>query len=96
MVLRLKETVSSRQPIRIQYIIATLDRAGAEGQLAALLTRLDRERFEPNLTVLTRGGPHEEELTAAGIPYEILGKRSKLDPASVPTHPGQGSARRQE
>lgn len=83
MVLRLKETVSSRQPIRIQYIIATLDRAGAEGQLAALLTRLDRERFEPNLTVLTRGGPHEEELTAAGIPYEILGKRSKLDPALV-------------
>jgi len=70
-------------PIRIQYIIATLDRAGAEGQLTALLTRLDRSRFEPHLICLTRGGHHEAALNQAGIPYEILGKSGKADPLAV-------------
>lgn len=65
--------------MRIQYVIATLDRAGAEGQLTALLTRLDRTRFEPHLVCLTRGGPHASSLEAAGVPYEIIGKTSKLD-----------------
>jgi len=70
-------------PTRIQYIIATLDRAGAEGQLTALLTRLDRSRFEPHLICLTRGGHHEAALKAAQIPYEILGKSGKADPLAV-------------
>ncbi|MDP6112012.1 MAG: glycosyltransferase [Planctomycetota bacterium] len=68
---------------RIQYIIATLDRAGAEGQLTALLTRLDRSRFEPHLICLTRGGHHEAALKDAGVPYEILGKSGKADPFAV-------------
>lgn len=67
------------EPIRVLYVIATLDRAGAEGQLCALLTRLDRGRFEPQVICLTRGGPHEETLKQAGIPYEVLGKQRKLD-----------------
>jgi glycosyltransferase involved in cell wall biosynthesis len=68
---------------RILYVIATLDRAGAEGQLTALLTRLDRGRFDPRLICLTRGGPHEETLRRAGIPYEVLGKRRRIDPGFV-------------
>ena len=69
--------------LRILYVIATLDRAGAEGQLTALLARLDRSRFDPYLVCLTRGGPHEAALQEAGVPYEILGKRWKLDPGPV-------------
>jgi len=71
--------VGDAGPIRILYVIATLDRAGAEGQLCALLTRLHRDRFDPRLIWLTRGGPHEAALEQAGVPYEILGKERKLD-----------------
>ncbi|MBI2195389.1 MAG: glycosyltransferase [Planctomycetes bacterium] len=75
-----RAAVAENTPIRIQYVISTLDRAGAEGQLSALLTRLDRERFEPHLFCLTRGGPLEEDIRGAGVPVAIAGKGGKLDP----------------
>ncbi|MFH1023939.1 MAG: glycosyltransferase [Planctomycetota bacterium] len=65
--------------IKIMFVIATLDAAGAEGQVVALASRLDRERFDPFLAVLTRGGPLESDLQRAGVPYEILWKRHKVD-----------------
>ncbi|MCA9248724.1 MAG: glycosyltransferase [Planctomycetales bacterium] len=67
---------------RILHIIATLDRAGAEKQLALLARRLPRDRFDIHVCALTRGGPLREELTAAGIPVTVLNKRFKADPVS--------------
>ncbi len=65
--------------LRVALIIATLDRAGAEKQLALLARRLDPARFEVDVYALTRGGPHEAEIRAAGIPVTILNKAFKYD-----------------
>jgi len=65
--------------MRVLYVIATLDPAGAERQMTALCTRLDRSVFEPSVCCLTRGGPLEEELAEAGVPVRVLRKRGKFD-----------------
>ncbi|HVJ85980.1 MAG TPA: glycosyltransferase [Caulifigura sp.] len=65
--------------IRVSYLIPTLDRSGAEKQLVLLASGLPRDRFEPEVIVLTRTGPLEEDLRRAGVPVTVIGKRSKLD-----------------
>lgn len=60
-------------------IIPTLDRAGAEKQLCLLAGGLPREEFEVHVCALTRGGPLEADLAAAGVPATVVGKRWKLD-----------------
>ena len=67
---------------RILQIIPTLDRAGAEKQLCLLVGGLPRDEFEVHVCALTRGGPLEADLTAAGVPATIIGKRWKFDPGS--------------
>ena len=69
----------SEVPIPILYVIATLDRAGAEHQMTLLATRLDRSRFAPRVVCLTRGGPLEGRLREARVPFDILGKHRTLD-----------------
>lgn len=66
--------------IRLVLLIPTLDRSGAEKQLALLATGLPKEEFDVSVIALTRGGPWEDDLRAAGIPLTIIGKRSKFDP----------------
>jgi glycosyltransferase involved in cell wall biosynthesis len=68
---------------RILFIIPTLDRSGAEKQLTLLATRLPRDEFDIEVCALTRGGPYEAELRAAGIPVTVLDKRLKIDPAAA-------------
>jgi len=70
--------------LRVALIIATLDRAGAEKQLALLARRLDPAQFEVAVYALTRGGPHEAEIKAAGIPVTVLNKAFKYDLRVVP------------
>lgn len=65
---------------RILHIIPTLERGGAEKQLVLLATRLPRDEFDVHVCALTRGGPLEADLRAAGIPLTIIGKRWKADP----------------
>ena len=65
---------------RILQIIPTLDRAGAEKQLCLLAQGLPRDEFEVHVCALTRGGPLADELSAAGVPLDVIGKRWKLDP----------------
>jgi glycosyltransferase involved in cell wall biosynthesis len=65
---------------RIVQIISTLDRGGAEKQLALLATGLPREEFEVHVCALTGGGPYEQELVRGGIPVAAMGKRWKFDP----------------
>ncbi|MBN1394824.1 MAG: glycosyl transferase family 1, partial [Pirellulales bacterium] len=67
---------------RILHVIPTLDRAGAEKQLCLLAGGLPRDEFEVHVCALTRGGPLEADLHAAGVPLTVIGKRWRLDPGS--------------
>ena len=68
--------------MRIAYVIPTLDRSGAEKQLTLLAARLPPDEFTPQVFALTRGGPFEADLSAAGVPVTVIGKRWKLDPGA--------------
>ena len=65
---------------RILQIIPSLDRAGAEKQMALLAAGLPRDEFEVHVCALTRGGPIEEDLRRADVPLAVIGKRWRLDP----------------
>jgi glycosyltransferase involved in cell wall biosynthesis len=67
---------------RILEIIPTLDRAGAEKQLCLLAGGLPRDEFDVHVCALTRGGPLAADLSAAGVPLAVIGKRWKLDPGA--------------
>ena len=67
---------------RVVLLIPTLDRSGAEKQFTLLATRLPRDEFDVRAIALTRGGPYEAELAAAGVPITVIGKRAKFDPFS--------------
>ena len=72
----------SRNPTlarRILQIIPTLDRCGAERQLTLLAGGLPREEFEVHVCALTRGGPLQQDLEAAGVPVTTIHKRWKID-----------------
>lgn len=65
--------------IRLALVIPTLDRSGAEKQFALLAAGLPKDRFEVEVVALTRSGPLEADLQAAGIPVHVLGKRWRFD-----------------
>jgi len=67
---------------RLALIIPTLDRSGAEKQFTLLATGLPKSQFEVHVFALTRGGPYESSLRAAGLPVTVLNKRWKFDPQS--------------
>lgn len=69
--------------IKVLLLIPTLDRSGAEKQLTHLAIGLPRDEFDVEVVALTRGGPYEEQLKAAGIPLTIIGKRWKFDPFAL-------------
>ncbi len=48
--------------VRVTFLIGSLDIGGAEQQLVRLVNGLDRERFEPSVLCLWRGGPLEKSL----------------------------------
>lgn len=65
---------------RLLLVIPTLDRGGAEKQLALLACGLaEHGEFDVHVACLTRGGPWFEKLAKAGVPVEIIGKSLKLD-----------------
>lgn len=68
---------------RILEIIPTLDRSGAEKQLALLATGLPRDEFDVEVAVLTRDGPLSDSLREGGVPYSVIGKKGKLDFAAL-------------
>ncbi|HTN76129.1 MAG TPA: glycosyltransferase [Pirellulaceae bacterium] len=65
---------------RLLLIIPTLDRGGAEKQLTLLACGLKRLGWDVHVACLTRSGPWEATLTAAGVPVTNIGKRWKVDP----------------
>src|SRR5262249_40441004 len=54
--------------LKVLQLIPTLDRSGAEKQMVLLAKGLPRDRFHVEVATLTRLGPLESELRAAGIP----------------------------
>jgi glycosyltransferase involved in cell wall biosynthesis len=69
--------------LKVLQLIPTLDRSGAEKQMVLLATGLPRERFEVEVATLTRLGPFEAELNAAGIPVTSIGKQFRFDPVAL-------------
>ena len=65
---------------RILEIIPTLDRARGGEAVVPAGRRAAPDEFEVHVCALTRGGPLEADLAAAGIPLVVIGKRWKLDP----------------
>jgi glycosyltransferase involved in cell wall biosynthesis len=66
--------------LNVLQVIPTLDRSGAEKQMALLAAGLPRDRFRVEVAALTRLGPLECSLRDAGIPVTLIGKRLKIDP----------------
>jgi glycosyltransferase involved in cell wall biosynthesis len=65
--------------LRVLQVIPTLDRSGAEKQMALLARGLPRDRFAVEVAALTRLGPLAAELDAAGVPVTLFAKRFKAD-----------------
>jgi glycosyltransferase involved in cell wall biosynthesis len=69
--------------LKVAQIIPTLDRSGAEKQMVLLARGLPRDRFHVEVAALTRLGPFEADLKAAGVPVTLIGKRGKADPFAL-------------
>ncbi|MBU0515666.1 MAG: glycosyltransferase [Proteobacteria bacterium] len=66
--------------LRILYLIRSLGAGGAERQLVALVSRLDRRRFAPAVALFYDQGPLRRDLAAAGdVARHVLGKRGRWD-----------------
>src|SRR5262245_57535896 len=66
-------------PYRVAYVIGELTKGGAEYQLHELLRMLDRERFEPRVFALARGGYWAGAIRGLGVPVEELVRRGSAD-----------------
>lgn len=69
--------------LNVLQLIPTLDRSGAEKQMVLLAAGLPRDRFRVEVAALTRLGPLEADLRAAGVPVTLIGKRAKVDPLAL-------------
>ena len=70
------------QPTRVCQLITELRPGGAERCVYELATRLDRSRFDVQVSAL-RGGSVADELTAAGVAVTVLGVGCKCSPLVV-------------
>jgi len=73
---------SSSSPLRILYVIPTLDQSGAEKQLQLLASGLSGSNFDIRVVALNRGGYYEKHLRDAGAQVDILRKRFRIDPVT--------------
>lgn len=65
----------SDRPIRICYVIGSLERCGTAIHLLGLLRRLDRSRFDPWVVVPSEEGPIADSIEALGI--EVVRYRAR-------------------
>jgi glycosyltransferase involved in cell wall biosynthesis len=64
---------------RVLFVISSLDYGGAARQLMLLAAGLPRERFEVRVCVLGGAAPWGQELSAAGVVVETLGRTRSFD-----------------
>lgn len=70
---------ASPRPVRICFLIRSLDPGGAERQLVQLAAGLPRDRFDVTVLCLYPGGALEEGLRAAGVRVCSLEKKGRWD-----------------
>ena len=58
---------------RILYIIDDLRRAGAQRHLFELIKSLNREKYEPFVIAINKGGPIADDIVSLGVGVDILG-----------------------
>ena len=68
-------TQTNSRKIKLLHIITGLSTGGAEMMLYKLLSRLDRERFEPSVISLMDSGTIGDRIEALGIPVYTLGMK---------------------
>lgn len=66
-------------PIRVAFCITDLDPGGAERALCQLVTRLDRQHWQPQVYCLGPEGTLVTTLQAAEIPVQCFGARTPWD-----------------
>lgn len=66
---------------RVLFLSRSLERGGAERQLAALASGLDSRQFEVRILTFYPGGPIWDELQPSPIPPESLNKRGRWEVA---------------
>src|SRR6266516_4094704 len=54
--------------MRVTHLITNLSTHGAQMMLYKLLSRMDRERFDPVVISMREGGPLAEKIEALGVP----------------------------
>src|SRR5688572_18442152 len=77
---RQRSSAASSRPLRIAFVVTGLEVGGAEMMLFKVLSRIDRQRFEPSLISLSSDAtamlPAFREL---GIPCEVLAWRPRRE-----------------
>lgn len=64
---------------KVLFVIPSLEFGHAGKQLSLLAAGLPRDRFEPRVCVLGRGGPFGKALAGAGVPADVLGWTRSFD-----------------
>jgi glycosyltransferase involved in cell wall biosynthesis len=72
--------------VKLVFLIRNLAIGGAERQLVALATNLDRNKFDVTVVTLYGGGELLEDLTRAGVRAVSLNKKGRWDLSSVSLH----------
>lgn len=70
-------------PVRIAFVITELDEGGAERALVQIVTRLDRDCWEPRVFSLAGRGPLTARLEDAEIPVFDCGAKSASIPLDI-------------
>jgi glycosyltransferase involved in cell wall biosynthesis len=65
--------------IKVVFLIRSLDRGGTERQLATVIPRLSKERFDVTVISFYQGGQFGAELGAKDVEVLILNKRGRWD-----------------
>jgi glycosyltransferase involved in cell wall biosynthesis len=66
--------VSGQHILRVAYVVPDLGIGGAERHVTTLMSRLDRERFDPMVICLGRQGELFASLAASDVPAVALGR----------------------
>ena len=69
------------KPLRLLYVIPTLEVGGIEQLVLMLATRFDPEEFRVQVCGLTEDGAMTAKFRDAGVPCASMGKREGLEPA---------------
>ena len=67
------------RPIRVLIITDEMEVGGTQRQIAMLLKRIDRSRFEPELVYFRNRSVLVDEIVAAGIPVTQIEKNGRID-----------------